>query len=143
MDEIPNTEQSSTGKFLSSLSAIKEYWIIDYGATDHVCHNLNVFTSYTKIKPVLISLPNGQTVYTTYSGLVRFSDKFYLSYVFYVPHFQLNLISVSDPAGNSNVEESLRSTLFPVYATASSAESPPEPSLASPNVACKTHRRRL
>ena len=48
-----------------------------------------------------------------------------------------------DPAGNSNVEESLRSTFCPVYATASSAESPSEPSLASPNEACKTHRRRL
>ena len=48
-NEIPNTEHSSTGKFLSSLSSIKEYWIIDSGATDHVCHNLNVFTTYTKI----------------------------------------------------------------------------------------------
>ena len=63
---------------------------------DHVCHNLNVFTTYTKIKPVLISLPNGQTIYATYSGLVRFSDKFYLSDVLYVPHFQLNLIFVSE-----------------------------------------------
>jgi len=35
----------------------------------------------------------------------------------------------ADPAGNSNVEESLRGTLCPVYATASSAESLPEPSL--------------
>ena len=58
-DEIPNTEHSSTCKFLSSLSAIKESWIIDFGATNHVYHNLNVFTTYTKIKPVLISLPNG------------------------------------------------------------------------------------
>ena len=32
-DEIPNTEHSSTGKFLSSLSSIKESWIIDSGAT--------------------------------------------------------------------------------------------------------------
>ena len=56
---------------------------------------MNVFTTYTKIKPVLISLPNGQTVYATYSGLVRFFDQFYLSDVLYVPHFQLNLISVS------------------------------------------------
>ena len=48
-----------------------------------------------------------------------------------------------DPAGNSNVEESLCSTLCPVYATASSAESPSEPSLGSPDVTCKTHRRRL
>jgi len=71
-NEILNTEQSSTGKFLSSLSAIKESWIIDSGTTNHVCHNLNVFTTYTKIKPVLISLPNGQTIYATYSGLVRF-----------------------------------------------------------------------
>ena len=45
--------------------------------------------------------------------------------------------------GNSNGEESLRSTLCPVYAAASSAESPSGPSLAVPNVTCKTHRRRL
>ena len=48
-----------------------------------------------------------------------------------------------DLAGNSNVEESLRSTLCPVYATAFSTGSPSEPSLGSPNVTCKTHRRRL
>ena len=34
-----------------------------------------------------------------------------------------------DPAGNSNVDESLRSTLYPVYTTASPAESPSELSL--------------
>ena len=53
------------------------------------------FYYYTKIKPVLISLPNGHIVYATYYGLVRFSDKFYLSDVLYVLHFQLNLISIS------------------------------------------------
>jgi len=42
VDEIPNTEQSSTSKFLSSLSAIKEYWIIDSGVLNHVCHNLSI-----------------------------------------------------------------------------------------------------
>jgi len=42
-----------------------------------------------------MSLPNGQTVYATYSGLIRFSDKFYLSDALYMPHFQLNLIFVS------------------------------------------------
>ena len=94
-DTITNTEQSSTGKFLPSLSAIKESWLVDSGATDHVCHNLSAFTTCTKIKPVLISLPNGQTVYVTYSGLVHFSAKFYLSNVLYVPHFQLNLIYIS------------------------------------------------
>ena len=94
-DKITNTEQSSTGKLFSSLSAIKESWLVDSGATNHVCHNLSAFTTWTKIKPILISLPNGQTVYATYSSLVHFSAKFYLSDVLYVPHFQLNLISVS------------------------------------------------
>jgi len=41
-DEIPNFEQSSTGKFLSSLSIIKESWIIDSGATNHVCASFSI-----------------------------------------------------------------------------------------------------
>jgi len=78
---IINIEQSSTGKSLPLLSAIKDFWIIDSGAIDHVCHNLDVFTTCTKIKPVLISLPNGQTIYATYSGLVNFFAKLYLTNV--------------------------------------------------------------
>jgi len=35
-DKITNTEQSSTSKFFSSLSAIKESWLVDSGARDHV-----------------------------------------------------------------------------------------------------------
>jgi len=87
------------GKSLHLLSAIKDFWIIDSGATDHVCHNLNAFTTCTKIKSVLISLPNGQTVYASYYGLVKFCAKLYLTNVLYVPQFQLNLISVSVPSG--------------------------------------------
>ena len=94
-DVITNTKQSSTSKSSSFLSAIKDFWIIDSGATGHVCHNLDVLTTCTKIKPVLISLPNGQTVYATYSGLVKFSAKLYPTNVLYVPQFKLNLISVS------------------------------------------------
>jgi len=92
---ITTTEQSSTGKSLSSLSTIKDSWIIDSGATVQVCHNLASFITCTKIKPALINLPNSQTVYATYSSLFQFSAKFYLSYVLYVPQFQLNLISAS------------------------------------------------
>ena len=50
-----------------------------------------------------------------------------------------------DPAYNSNVEESLRSSLSlcSVNATVLSAKSPSKPSLGFPNATCKTHRRRL
>jgi len=65
------------------------------GATNNVCTNLSAFTHYTKITPVLINLPNGQNVFAHYSGLVKFSDKFYLLDVLYVPQLKLNFISAS------------------------------------------------
>jgi len=52
-----------------------------------------------------------------------------------------NNINEGDPAGNSNVGESLCNTLCPVFATVSPEESPSELSLQS--VTCKIHRRRL
>jgi len=72
---INATEQSSMGKFVSSLPNIKNSWIIDFGAIDHVCTDLSAFTTYT----------NGQSVFVIYSGSVKFSTKFYLSNVLYVP----------------------------------------------------------
>lgn len=36
-------------------------WIIDTGATDHVCKNLKMFQSYRKINPLPIKLPDGHT----------------------------------------------------------------------------------
>jgi len=57
----PNAhELSSTGKHsFSSLNHSHNSWIVDFGATDHVCTILSTFTSYKTIKPVLINLPNG------------------------------------------------------------------------------------
>jgi len=70
-------------------------WIIDSGANDHVCFSKSHFTSFYKIKHVLVSLLNGNSVYVHYAGNVSFAPDLYLSHVLYSPKFKVNLISVS------------------------------------------------
>ena len=101
-----NRKESPTGNtILSNLyTTIKGSWILDSGATDHVCTCLSDFTTYKSIKPVLISLPNGHCFYTSYSGTVNFSNRFYLTNVLYVPEFTFNLVSASKLASNLNCQ---------------------------------------
>jgi len=49
------TQQHTGNKFLSSFGS----WIIDSGATDHICSSLIHFTSYHQINPIFVKLPNG------------------------------------------------------------------------------------
>ena len=93
----PNAhESSSTGKHsFTSLNHCHNSWIVDFGATDHVCIVLSAFTSYQTIKLVLINLPNGQHAFANYYGTIVFTNKLYLLDVLYIPQFTCNLISVS------------------------------------------------
>ena len=44
--------------FISSFSS----WLIDSDATDHICSSLTYFTSYHRINPISVKLPNGNQV---------------------------------------------------------------------------------
>jgi hypothetical protein len=70
-------------------------WIIDSGASHHICASLHWFHSYSEITPMIIKLPNGDHVTTKYSGTIVFSPLFSITGVLYVPSFNVNLISVS------------------------------------------------
>jgi len=70
-------------------------WIIDSGATDHIASSLNLFLHYSKIKPVQIKLPNGNFVFSHFSGSVQLSPEFVLHDVLYVSDFTFNLLSFS------------------------------------------------
>ena len=37
-------------------------WILNSGATDHIAYQLHLLTTYKRIKPVTIKLPNGNTL---------------------------------------------------------------------------------
>ncbi|CAL0329743.1 unnamed protein product [Lupinus luteus] len=79
---------------INSVSKTLE-WILDTGATDHVCHDLSLYQTYRQIKPIVVTLPNGNQIVTNISGSILFSKHFILTNVLYIPSFHYNLISVS------------------------------------------------
>ncbi|XP_058777098.1 uncharacterized protein LOC131651452 [Vicia villosa] len=70
-------------------------WLLDTGATDHVCHSLSMFKTINTISPINIKLPNGAIVTTNKFGSVYFSDVLHIHDVLYIPTFFTNIISVS------------------------------------------------
>lgn len=74
---------------------LKEDWIVDTGATDHMSPYLHLFTSIRVLKkPIKMLLPDGTCKLVTKIGSVQLNPSLILSNVFYVPDFQINLLSV-------------------------------------------------
>ncbi|KAK9070135.1 hypothetical protein SSX86_010535 [Deinandra increscens subsp. villosa] len=70
-------------------------WIIDTGASDHMCSNEHYFSQIKPLtKPIHISLPNSQVIKVTSYGNVSLNPQLTLSNVLYVPEFKHNLLSV-------------------------------------------------
>lgn len=83
------------GKFCF-ISSYGSKWIVDSGATDHMCHDLSMFSTNNDLQSTdnFITIPNGNKVKVTHSGTVAVSDKIILKDVLYVPEFKFNLISI-------------------------------------------------
>jgi len=78
-----------------SLQTNSEYWLLGSGANDHICCSLSSFSSFYKIKPVNVNLPNSTSVLAHHAGNIQFSRNLFLTHVLYSPTFKLNLISIS------------------------------------------------
>ena len=72
----------------------KQSWIIDSGATSHVCADLSKFQEVFDASNLTVSLPNGTTFPILHTGTIRLSDSLVLYDVLHVPSFHFNLISV-------------------------------------------------
>ena len=83
--------QHTSNKFLSSFSS----WIIDSGATNHICSALSHFTSYHQIHPISFKLPNGNQLIANYSRSVFINQDHVLDNVLYILNFTFNLLSVT------------------------------------------------
>ncbi|KAL4283202.1 hypothetical protein GQ457_16G007940 [Hibiscus cannabinus] len=83
--------------FVNSLSSFdaKNSWIIDFGASRHVCYSKELFESFFPITAGTILLPNKTVVSVEFAGTVRLSDRFLLKDVLYVPDFRFNILAVS------------------------------------------------
>jgi len=81
----------SGNNFISSFSS----WIIDSGATYHICSSLTYFTSYNQINHISVKLPNGNQVIANYSGSVFLNQNLVIDNVLYIPCFTFNILSIA------------------------------------------------
>lgn len=81
---------STSNVVLSNTSS--NTWLIDTGATDHMCCNYEILSDLTTLLvPIHIALPNGTSILVTHIGSVHFNDKIHISNVLLVLSFNYNL----------------------------------------------------
>ncbi|KAL0408278.1 UNVERIFIED_CONTAM: Retrovirus-related Pol polyprotein from transposon RE1 [Sesamum radiatum] len=76
-------------------------WIIDTGATNHVCANIALFSSYAPpTYSHYVHLPDGTKRIVRYTGTVKHNNKVNLTNVLFVPQFSVNLLSDQETKDN-------------------------------------------
>ncbi|KAL2240869.1 UNVERIFIED_CONTAM: Retrovirus-related Pol polyprotein from transposon RE1 [Sesamum indicum] len=79
-------------------------WIIDSGATAHMCANLQLISNLKPyIADSLVILPDGTKHNVTHCGSVALSHDLSLNAILHVPSFKHNLLSVSKLVSSSNI----------------------------------------
>ncbi|KAL0412449.1 UNVERIFIED_CONTAM: Retrovirus-related Pol polyprotein from transposon RE2 [Sesamum radiatum] len=95
------------GTCLNNVSASLGFntWIIDSGATAHMCNNVQLFRDLRPLSCTSsISLPDDSKQPVTHCGSIVLSDHITLTHVLHVPHFKYNLLSVNRLSSSSHIE---------------------------------------
>jgi len=101
-DNIAGYSANLAGTILSCVSLC---WVIDSGASNHICTSLSLFSSHAPLqKHVSVQLPDGNFASVTHIGVVEFSNSLILKDVFYIPSFKFNLLSISQLTKQVNCE---------------------------------------
>lgn len=80
----------------------KSSWIIDTGATNHMCSNILLFDKTTPLSQVkIVHLPDGSSQNVTHTGAITLLPNFTLTNILFLPNFTCNLLSVSSLVKNS------------------------------------------
>ncbi|KAF7820465.1 Retrovirus-related Pol polyprotein from transposon TNT 1-94 [Senna tora] len=92
------------GNMHHSSVSYKDLWIIDTGASSHICfQKFMMHDIKTLLKPLKVHLPTGYTIDVHEVGSVTLRPGITLINVFLIPSFKYNLISVSRLAKEANV----------------------------------------
>lgn len=73
----------------------KNSWILDSGASIHICYSKELFTTLQPISGAYVSLPNCSRLTVEYIGTVQISPSLFLHNVMFVPSFRFNLFLIS------------------------------------------------
>lgn len=82
---------------IKCFSVLKDFdWLIDSGASDHMCYDLARFDHYKSIDGFghMVTIPDGRKIIVKHIGIVKLHDNLLLQNVLYVPDFRYNLIPV-------------------------------------------------
>lgn len=80
---------------LVSLFFNSQTWIIDSGASEHMCYEPTSFLNLVPLPaPVTINLPNSYRIKVTHTGNIAIFPTLVLQNVLFVPSFRYNLLSV-------------------------------------------------
>lgn len=85
----------SVSPFVASTDKSSSLWLLDTGATHHVCCSSTLFNTLTPLNNAYITLPNSNKVIIQSIGTVILTPTITLTSMFFVPDFSYNLISVS------------------------------------------------
>lgn len=75
-----------SGNYMSNV------WILDLGATQHICNDKGIFKNLQTICGTRVRLLNHSLIPVHYKGDIQLTNQLYLTNVIYVPQFELNLI---------------------------------------------------
>jgi hypothetical protein len=91
-DSNLSTQSGISSIFTCSIASNNNDWFLDSGANEHIVSSIHWFTSFHKINPKPVNLPNGTSVLVEYAGTIHFTPDFFIEDVLYSPSFTLNLI---------------------------------------------------
>lgn len=92
------------GKCLLTCSNVT--WIVDSGATDHICSSLDLFETFEVFDkhPNTITIADGKSVVVEHIGTIAFDNGIVLKNVLHVPGLKFNLISTHKLCSDMNCE---------------------------------------
>ncbi|KAL2232769.1 UNVERIFIED_CONTAM: Retrovirus-related Pol polyprotein from transposon RE1 [Sesamum indicum] len=90
-DEMAGMVKKSVSTCLSS-----RYWIVDTGATNHMCGDESMFCSLHSLnQPITVTFPDGSSSLATKVGDINLTSTLTLTHVLLIPSFKYNLLSIS------------------------------------------------
>lgn len=79
----------NVGNYLSNV------WILESGATRHICNDKGIFTNMQSVTRTRVRLPNHSLIQVHFKGHIQLTNELLLIDVLYVHQFELNLMSVT------------------------------------------------
>lgn len=78
------------------LTCLNNTGLLDSGASDHICSNLEYFIDYTPIKDPHkhIIIPDGRQIHVLNIGSIQLTNDILLKNVLHIPDFQFNLLTI-------------------------------------------------